>query len=101
MRIFNHDHQTGADHLSFSINSDSVHLMSDSHWHRNSSTVILVHGWNARVVEEDGELSNQGTLFVDEMLKQKANVNIVLLDWVNTDLETHSKTLAEMLYPCK
>ena len=87
--------------MSFSINSDSVHLMSDSHWHRNSSTVILVHGWNARVIEEDGELSNQGILFVDEMLKQKANVNIVLLDWVNTDLETHSKTNAEMLYPCK
>ena len=101
MRIFNHDHQAVADHVSFSVNSDSVHLMSDCHWHRNSSTVILVHGWNARVIEEDGELSNQGTLFVEEMLKQKANVNIVLLDWVNTDLETQSKTLAEMLYPCK
>jgi len=90
MRIFNHNHQLVANHVTFSINSDSVHLMNDVHWHRNSTTVILVHGWNSRVIEEDEELSNQGKLFVDEMLKQKANVNIVLLDWVNTDLQTHS-----------
>ncbi|CAG5077107.1 Oidioi.mRNA.OKI2018_I69.PAR.g8630.t1.cds [Oikopleura dioica] len=81
MHIFNQQLNQVSNHVNFSINEDIVYLMPSDHWHRNSSTVILVHGWNARVIEKDGQLSNQGELFVNEMLKQSGDVNIVLLDW--------------------
>ena len=90
MHIFNHQLKNVSNHVTFSINDDTVYSMPSDHWHRNSSTVILVHGWNARVIEKDGQLSNQGELFVNEMLKQSGDVNIVLLDWVSSVLGEQS-----------